>query len=132
MDARTFIVIQAVIAIVYAIGFLLIPGPLSSLYGAIATPSALLAFRYFGAALLSVGLIFWFAKDIADQATRDAILTGAGIANATGIIVSLWGTLGGIMNILGWTVVLLYIALTAGCFYFRGHPERALRLGFGG
>jgi hypothetical protein len=129
MDARTFILVQAIIALVYAIGFLLIPGSLSELYGAVATPSALLAFRYFGVALLGIGLIFWFAKDIGDPATRDALLTGAGSANAVGVIVSLWGVIAGIMNPLGWSVVVLYVALAAGCFYFRGHAERVLRFG---
>ena len=119
MNARTFFIVQAIVAIVFALGFLIIPRAVSHIYGAVSGPVAILAFRYFGVALLGIGLIFWFAKDVTDAEARRAILGGACIANQIGVVVSLWGTASGIMNGLGWTVVLLYILLAAGCFYFR-------------
>ncbi|QAY95053.1 hypothetical protein CWB41_04330 [Methylovirgula ligni] len=126
MNARTFFIVQAIVAIVFALGFLIIPRAVSHLYGVTADLAAILAFRYFGVALLGIGLIFWFAKDVKDAEARKAILGGAGIANQIGLVVSLWGTASGIMNGLGWTVVLLYALLAAGCFYFR--DDRVLTL----
>ncbi len=126
MNARTFFIVQAIVAIVFALGFLIIPRAVSHIYGAVSGPVAILAFRYFGVALLGIGLIFWFAKDVTDAEARRAILGGACIANQIGVVVSLWGTASGIMNGLGWTVVLLYILLAAGCFYFR--DDRVLTL----
>jgi hypothetical protein len=47
-----------------------------------------------------------------------ALLTGHAIGDVAGIIVSIWGTASGIMNGFGWSVVLIYVILFAGCAYF--------------
>ena len=116
------------IAILFALGFLFIPRVISRLYGVTSGWDTLLVFRYFGVALLGVGLIFWFAKDIKDADARNAILSGAGIANQVGLLVSLYGTTSGIMNALGWLVVLIYAFLIAGCIYFHGDQQRVFKL----
>jgi hypothetical protein len=127
MDSRAFFMVQAVVATVYALGFLIIPRAISRLYGVVANADTILAFRYFGVALLGLGLIFWFARDTKDKDARNAILGGAGISNQIGLVVTLWGTTSGIMNALGWSVALLYAALIAGCFYFAGDGTRVLK-----
>ena len=119
MNTRMFFLVSAAIAGIFALGFLVIPRAIARIYGVVAGPEAILAFRFFGVALLGIGLIFWFAKDVQDREARNAILAGAGIADQIGFIVALWGTASGVMNGLGWTVALLYLALAAGCFYFR-------------
>ncbi len=126
MNARTFFMVHAIVAIVYALGFLILPRAVSHLYGVTSDLAAILAFRYFGVALLGVGLIFWFARDVKDAEARKAILGGSAIANQIGLVVTLWGTASGIMNWLGWTAALLYALLIAGCFYFR--DDRVLTL----
>jgi len=126
MNARMFFMVQAAVAILYALGFLIVPRAVSHLYGVTSGPAAILAFRYFGVTLLGIGLIFWLARDVKDDEARKAILGGAGISNQIGLVVTLWGTASGIMNGLGWTVVLLYALLIAGCFYFR--EDRVLTL----
>jgi len=120
MNTRGFFIVSAAVALIFALGFLVVPRAVARVYGVVAHDDALLAFRYFGVALLGIGLIFWLTKDVQDRDARNAILTGAGIANQIGLVVTLWGTTSGVMNALGWTVALLYLALAAGCFYFRG------------
>lgn len=65
------------VAIIYAVGFLIIPRIFSGIYRVMPGPGAVLAFRYFGVALLGIGLIFWFARDVQYQDARRAILGGA-------------------------------------------------------
>jgi hypothetical protein len=66
MNVRAFFIFVAVLAIAYAIGFLLIPTTLTTLYGDAGGPPVNLAYRFFGVTLLGVGLIFWLAKDCED------------------------------------------------------------------
>jgi hypothetical protein len=125
MSSRTFFMIHGAVAIFFAIGFLFIPRVVAHVYGISAGPEAALAFRYFGVALLGVGLIFWLAKDTKDTEARNAILGGAGIANQVGLLVSLYGTTSGVMNALGWSVVIIYAALIAGCLHFDSRLLRS-------
>jgi hypothetical protein len=118
MNSRTFFMIHGAIAIFFAAGLVMIPRGVAHIYGISAGPEAALGFRYFGVALLGVGLIFWLAKDTKDVEARNAILGGAGIANQVGLLVSLYGTTSGVMNILGWSVVIIYAGLIAGCIHF--------------
>jgi hypothetical protein len=120
LNTQTFFIIHGAIALLYALGFLVIPRAVSHVYGVTAGPEAILAFRYFGVALLGVGLIFVFARNTNDHQALKAILSGAGVANLAGLLVSIWGTTAGIMNMLGWSVVAIYAALVIGCVYFRG------------
>jgi hypothetical protein len=56
----------------------------------------------------------------------DSLLTGHAIGDVAGIIVSIWGTTSDIMNALGWSVVLIYVILLAGCVYFLQLGSRQL------
>lgn len=118
MTVRAFFIFTAIVAIIYAVGFLIAPGHLARIYGVQTTPAVQLGFRYFGVALLSLGLIFWLAKDSQDMGAVKALLMGGAIGDAAGILVSIWGAATGIMNVRGWSVVLIYVVLLAGCIYF--------------
>jgi hypothetical protein len=118
MNVKGFFIFVAVLAVAYAIGFLLIPTTLTKFYGDAGGPPVNLAYRFFGVALLGVGLIFWFAKDCEDPTAIHALLMGGAISDVAGVAVSIWGSARGIMNTLGWTVVLIYVVLLTGSIYF--------------
>jgi hypothetical protein len=118
MTVRTSFILTAIVAIISALGFLIAPGHLARIYGVQTTPAVQLGYRYFGVALLSLGLIFWLAKDSQDMGAMMALLMGAAVGDAAGVFVSIWGATAGIMNRLGWSVVLIYTVLLAGCVYF--------------
>jgi hypothetical protein len=118
MSLRNFMILTAILAIAYALGFLIVPKFVTDIYGASGGPTVILGYRFFGAALLAIGLIFWLAKDCGDRTAIRALLVGAAASNAAGTAVSIWGCATGLMNALGWTVVLIYVVLLAGSIYF--------------
>lgn len=126
MNVKAFMIFAAILAVAYGVGFLLIPSYLISFYGPTPNPSAIIGFRYFGVVLLAIGCIFWLARESHDWATLRALLTGHAIGDVAGIIVSIWGTTTGIMNAFGWSVVLIYVILFAGCAYFLQRGSRQL------
>ena len=91
MDTRLYLTIAAIVAIVYALGFLLIPTPLSLLFSDFAEPRAVLNLRFCGAAILAWGVILWFARDFQDWAAVRAILIGSVVGLAVNLIINVCG-----------------------------------------
>lgn len=128
MNTRTVLTLAAVIAIIFALGLILMPAFMGTLYGTGTSPNQLLLARLFGSALLGFGLMNWVAKDL-DYATLRPILLGNLAADAVGLIVCVMGTLSGVMNSMGWTSVVLYLLLALGFayLYFMGQPVSVAR-----
>jgi hypothetical protein len=123
MNTRTVLSVSAVIALVYAFASLVMPTFIGPLYGFGTSPAEVLLARFFGVELLIIGLINWLMKD-EDYATLRPVITGNLIGNAVGVIVSFMGTIGGVMNTIGWSSVAIYLVLALGFAYlqFMGQP----------
>jgi hypothetical protein len=115
-----------VISLIYGIGILLAPTFVGPLYGFGNSPAEILLGRFFGAALLGIGLINWLARE-ADYVSLRPIILGNLIADVVGLLVCVMGTLSGVMNSLGWFSVALYLLLSLGFGYlqFMGQPVNA-------
>ena len=113
MKLRTFLIIAAVVALVYALGLLLMPAFMAITYGLGTSASEILLARYFGVELLVLGVITWLAKDFSAANARP-IITGSLIGNIVGTYFALMGTLGGVMNSVGWSAVAVYLLLALG------------------
>jgi hypothetical protein len=117
MTIKTFFTIIAVLALVHGIGFVLVPEQVAASYGMATSPSAVLLGRLFGAALLALGSIFWFARDNSSESMRGVFISIA-IANTVGLVVVVMGTVTGTMNSMGWVAALIYLFGAAGSGYF--------------
>jgi hypothetical protein len=118
MTIKTFFAIFAVLSVVFGIGFVLAPGQVLSNYGVENSPAVALMSRLFGGTLLAMAVIFWFARDIHDEAALRAVLIGTGIADAVNLVVAIVATSSGTINALGWTTVLIYLCGAVGAAYF--------------
>jgi hypothetical protein len=118
MNAKTFLAIAAAIALLYGIAFLVIPAFVMALYGIPSDAPTILGFRFFGATLLSLGLVVWFVRETSDRAALRGLLLGLAAGAAVGALVSIRGTVTGIMNAVGWSAVLIYVVLLAGYVYY--------------
>jgi uncharacterized membrane protein YfcA len=118
MRLRTFFMIAAVVALIYAAALLLVPAFMNSMYGIGTSSSEKLLARFFGVDLLVVGLVLWMGRDLNNVSTR-SIVTANLIGNTIGIVVALVGTLTGVMNAGGWSAVLIYLLLALGFAYFQ-------------
>jgi hypothetical protein len=73
--------------------------------------------RLFGAALVGLGLIFWFARDGSSESVRGVFIATI-IGNTVGLIVVVLGTTAGTLNSMGWVAALIYLFGAAGSGYF--------------
>jgi hypothetical protein len=118
MNVKLFLAVAAVVSILYGIAFVLVPALLLATYGMTTDASTVLSARYFGLTLLGLGLIAWFVKDTSDRRALRGLLVSLAISAAVGVLVSIWGSISGIMNVMGWSGVLVYVVWLAFCVYY--------------
>jgi hypothetical protein len=116
-NLKRFLAIAAVITLINGISYTLAPNALLPTYGVEPSAGSALGFRFFGAALLTFGLIMWLLRASNDWIAMRALLIGASVGNIVGIIVSLWAIFGHVMNAAGWLFVVTYAVLLLGYAY---------------
>ena len=70
MRPNTVFLAGGVIAIAFGLSFLLVPGTVLPMYGAPADAATVLMSRFFGVALLQVGLMLYLLRETRDAATQ--------------------------------------------------------------
>lgn len=119
MKFSNLMVIKAIVCLVFGIPLLLVPGLLLSFYGITLGPGGVFMARVYGASLLGNLMLTWFARNAADSEARRAIILDLFIYDAIGFVVALLVQLSGLMNVLGWSIVAIYLLLTLGYGYFQ-------------
>ena len=118
MKLSSFLMVKAIISLLFGIGFAVIPVAMWSIYGVTLDPVGLLVTRFFGACLIGIGLICWLTRN-ADWNALKGITLSLCIADTIGFIVALSGQLSGNMSTLGWINVAIWLLLALGLGYFR-------------
>ena len=119
MRLRHLFILNAVVALGFAIGFLVIPGTMWELYGVTEGPGVNLAGQFFAVELIAVGLLCWLARTVSDVAALQAITLSLLVSHVIGLVVSFIGIFGGVFNAVGWSAVVVYLGFSLGYAYFR-------------
>ena len=118
MKLSNFLIVKAIISLIFGLGFVFVPSVLMSIYGVTLDAGGALVGQMLGAALTGIGLICWFAR-AADKQALQAITQSLFIGDSIGFIVTLIAQLAGTMNALGWLTVAIWLFLALGLGYFR-------------
>ena len=117
MDSRLYLTIAAVVAILYALTFLLLPVQASLFFSGFAEPRVVWNLRFCGAAVLAWGLIVWFARDFRDWDAVRSVLIASIVGLAVNIVITVWATLEGWLNVNAWgSAVVLVLLLLGGAY----------------
>lgn len=119
MKLSTLLVITAVVTLVYGICFVLVPTTVLSIYGMTQGPGEALMSQFFGTSLILAGLVAWFMRKVTDASAQRAVVLAFLITDVVGLIISLMGTLSGVMSSVGWTAVAIYFLLAVGYATFQ-------------
>lgn len=119
MKLSTFMPIAAVIALVFGLGFILAPAGVMSLYGVTLDAAGQWVGRYFGSALIGIGIVNWQARNATQGEALRAIVLGFFVLSLTGLVVVILDRFIGSGNALAWLNVVIYLFLTAGFGYFQ-------------
>lgn len=119
MKISILLIVNTIVALIFGIAFVLVPGTVASIYGVTASPAVNLVGQFFGSALIAIGLVCWFIRNVTDAAALKAIVLAQLIANIIGLIVSILGTVSGTLNAVGWSSVVIYLVLALWFAYFQ-------------
>lgn len=118
MDSKLYLTIAAVVGIIYGLAFVLAPGQLADMYGiAPGQPNAILNAQFFGAALLEIGVVTWFAREFREWSAVRGVLIGAVVGDVVGGVLNIWANTHGLFNSFGWSSVVVYALLLLGALY---------------
>jgi uncharacterized membrane protein YfcA len=113
------LVVAAVIGAVFGVGFVVASGPLLGIYGITLDKAGTLVAQLFGALLIGIATLNWFARNVTDPEARQAVVLGNLVGDVVGFVVILIGQLSGIANALGWSNVAIYLLLALGFAYVQ-------------
>ena len=122
MKLKTLMIINAIVAIVFGVVFVIIPSQVYSLYGpSIGDAAGVLNYmgQLFGATLIGFGLLTWTARDAAESEARKAIVLALFVSEGIGFVVAFIGQMNNVVNVLGWSTVAIYFLLALGFGYFQ-------------
>ena len=119
MKFKTFLLIAAVLAALYGLGFFLIPAQTLGLYGITLDYAGLFVARYLGSAFLGVAVLTWMARSLSSPEALRPIILGDFVISLTGLVVAVWDAFAGEGNALRWATLVIYLFLTAGFAYFQ-------------
>jgi hypothetical protein len=117
MTFRTLLISKAAVCLLFGVLLLLAPVTLLDLLGATLNDGGTFTAREYGAALFGTLLLTWFAKDVQATDARGAILLDLLIYDLIGVAVSGLAVISGILNALGWAIVIVYLLFTLGSAY---------------
>jgi len=124
MNSKLYFTITAVVALAYGSVFVLIPAQVMGLYGITGQPDANLNIQFFGASLISLGVISWFGRTFRDWAAMRGVLIGGIAGDTVGLLVTLGGLRHGLLNSLGWSTAVVYGLLLIGACYCLATGKR--------
>jgi hypothetical protein len=124
MALGTLLRLAGLLALAFGLGFLFAPARVLSLYGVAAGPAVVLMARFFGSALVQLGLVLYLIRDVSDPVTRRGVVLGSFLGSLAGFVVSLTAQFWGLVNSFGWSSVAIYglLLLGYGSFVF-GSPR---------
>jgi hypothetical protein len=119
MRAKHLFLLNGVIAIGYAIAFVVAAEQLLEVYGIMPNDEGVFMARWFGVGLLANGLTTLLARNAAESEAGRAIAFALAASYSAGLVLALWGMLTGRFNALGWIAVGLNLLLGLGFAHFR-------------
>jgi hypothetical protein len=119
MNYRIMFALNSVVALLFGLGFLFFPTRALGLFGTETFASTLLIARLFGTAMLGLGLVLWFAKDVTDVSLQKGMGIALLVSAVTGLAVTLLGTFAShaVIRTNGWAVMLVYLIFGLGYGY---------------
>jgi hypothetical protein len=111
MNYRTMFMINAFIAALLGLGFLVVPGRLLDQFGVDEYAATKLISQFFGTALLGLGLLLWFAKDVGAANLQKGMAIALLVGAAAGLVITVFGTTSGVLRSNWWIAMVVYAIL---------------------
>ncbi len=127
MKTKHLFIVNSVVLLMHGLGFLLMPEATMSYYGVTLGAGGMLVARWLGGVQLGNALLTWLTRNASDSIARQAIITALFFAWTVAFVAGLVAQLAGTMNGLGWSSVVISLALAVGFGLTWAQSSRLLR-----
>jgi len=94
MSYKFLFVLSAIVAVVFGLGFLIVPDQVLPFFGTTdAIEATRWASRFFGFASFAFGLVLWFAKDVSEPKVQRNLGFAMLVVSVVGFLLSIAGTM---------------------------------------
>lgn len=111
MNYRIMFLVNAFIAVLLGLGFLIVPDRILGQFGVDGYAATKLISQFFGTAMLGLGLVLWFAKDVTDANLQKGMGIALLVGAAAGLLITLMGTTSGVLRANWWLALVVYAIL---------------------
>ena len=109
MNYRIMFLINAFVVALFGLGLLVVPSMALNQFGVDEYAATRLVTQFFGTAMLALGLLLWFAKNVTDQNLQMGMAIALLVGAAAGLIITVIGTASGILRSNGWIAMVAYL-----------------------
>ncbi|HXF85536.1 MAG TPA: hypothetical protein VNK49_09110 [Anaerolineales bacterium] len=113
MNYKLLFVLNAVVVLVFGLALLLLPAMVLGQFQMDARVPEVFLSRVVGAALVSVGLLLWFAKDV-DEAAQKNFGVASLVGSVLALIVTVVGVASGVVRSNGWIAIVVEVLFGLG------------------
>jgi hypothetical protein len=106
---NTLFLVYLIVEAIFGIGFILAPGPLMGPLGVTLDETSITFARLFGSAIISIPVLLFFARKSASAEFRRGVVYCAFTYLLLSTIILLIAQLKGLMNGMGWGIVILHL-----------------------
>ena len=122
MSFKNLMVIKAVVCLSFGILLISIPDKLLSIFGATLGDGGMFTAREYASALFGNLFLCWFARNAEESDARRAIIIALLVYDFIAFVMTTVTVISGILNILGWAIVIIYLFFALGFGYFLVRP----------
>jgi hypothetical protein len=123
MNVKTMLLVNAIVAAVFGLALVIVPGDVTAMYGITADAGMRYQSQLHGACLVGIAVLCWFARDTVASEARLAIFRALFVFNGVALVVALVAQFRGVVNAFGWSAVVIYLFFTLCWAYFlRAKP----------
>jgi hypothetical protein len=118
MNFKTLSIIKSLVCLAFGPALLLFPGFVMGLFGLEISPAANMFAKAYGASLLGNMLLTYLSRNAGPSKLRTAISWDLFIYDLAGLVAIGLLQIQGLMNILGWGIVIIYLFFSVGYGFF--------------
>ena len=109
MGYRTLFLLNSFVAFLLGLAFLIVPSLAISQFGVDSYTSTKMIAQFFGTAMLTLGLLLWFAKDVTSEAVQKHMGIALLVGSLSGAFVTILGTVSGTLRANAWIAIIVYV-----------------------
>jgi len=121
---NTLFLVYLIVEAIFGIGFLFVPGLMMDPMGVTLDETSTTFTRLFGSLIISIPVLLFFARKSASSEFKRGVVYCIFIYLLASTIILLITQLNGLMNTMGWSIVILHLVFMLWFGYYLIKPEK--------